>query len=326
MSEEEQSAVAEEEQEASNPEASNPEASEPQEEEVTEELWDFAAPSRIPQEQLETIEILHQTFAETAPATLSTYLKAEVELSLQSVEQVTFSEYIRSLSSPTCIAIMDMQPLSGYAVTEVNSVLLYSLIDRMLGGDGDTGEIRRPFTELELTISRKFFNLLLKELSQAWSSILTLDFTVREFQTNPAAVRVIPTREACLVVTFKARIDESNGLITLTIPYMSMEPITSKLGSKQFNSRYSKKQPEEIAAAHRKNFNSVEVDVAAVLGNIQLSMVELLSLQNDDILNMERRINDAIDLEIAGKVKFTATPGLVGKYKGVMINEEVTNG
>ena len=288
--------------------------------------WDFAAPSRIPAEQLETIELLHQTFAATAPATLSTFLRSEVELELESVEQVTFSEYVKSLSAPTCIAVMDMQPLSGYAVMEINSVLLYSLIDKMLGGDGDTGEIKRPFTDLELTISKKFFNMVLSELSAAWSSILTLSFTVREFHTNPAAVRVIPTREAGLVVTLKARIDDANGLMTLTIPYMSLEPIAAKLGNKQFNNRYSKKQPEEIAAAHRRNFSAIDVDVAALLGNTQLSMVELLSLQKGDILSLGQRVHEPIDLTVAGKKKFSATPGLVGKYKGVVINEEVNDG
>jgi flagellar motor switch protein FliM len=285
--------------------------------------WDFAAPSRIPQEQVDTIEMLLRSYAENAPGSLSTFLTTDVTLELENLEQVTFAEYLKSLSLPTCIALLEMQPLSGYAVMEVNSILLYGLVDKLLGGSGEPQEVRRPFTELELTVSRKFFSTALRELDQAWSSILSINFSVREFHTNPAAVRVIPTRETCLVATFKTEIGEASGLITLAIPYLSLEPITAKLGNAQFSNRYRKKQPEEIAAAHRKNLGSVEVQLDALLGTTSLPMVELLSIQEGDVLSLNHRVHDPIEVRVAGKTKFTATPGLIGRSKGILINEEM---
>lgn len=284
--------------------------------------WDFSAPSRIPQEQIDTIAMLLKSYCQNAPGALTTVLATDVTFSLENLEQLVFSEYVKSLSTPDCIALLEMQPLSGYAVMEVNPILLYGLVDKLLGGSGDPEEVRRPFTELELTVSRKFFTTALKELDTTWSSILSVNFTVREFHANPAAVRVIPMRETCIVATMKAEIGEASGLITFAIPYLSLEPIATKLNNAQFSNRYRKKQPEEIAAAHKKNLSSVPVELDALLGTTTLPMVELLSLQEGDVLSLQQRVHEPIQVRIAGAVKFLGTPGLIGKTKGILIHEE----
>ena len=293
------------------------------EEEQTFEPYDFTAPSRIPQEQEKTIQLLHETFAEAAALRLSAYLNSEVTVTLDSVEQTTFQEYTSGLSSPTCMVTLDMHPLSGFSVMEINSVLMYGVIDKMLGGKGDDKGVKRPFTELELSISKKFFKIMLQELSHSWASVLAVSFSIKEFFTNPAGVRSIPTREVCLVVTLKMTIGGASGLATIAIPYVSLEPISGKLRNEQFNSRFRAKQPEEILAAHQRNFSSMEMDVKGILGTLPLTVEELLLLQEGDILDLGQKVNDTIDLYVANTPKFKATPGLVGKYKGAIIKEEV---
>jgi len=303
-----------------------PQAASDDESSIEFEVYDFNTPSRIPEEQAKTIQMIHETFAETASLRLSAYLGSEINISLDNVEQVSFEEYLSSLSSPTCIAVLDMHPLSGYSVVEVNSVIVYSIINKMLGGEGQDDEIKRPFTDLELSISKKFFKVLLQELSNAWASILTITFSVKAFQTNPMGVRSIPTREACLVVTLKMTIGEKKGLTTIAIPYVSLEPISGKLRNEQWNNRFHAKQPEEISTAHQRNFNAMEMEVSAILGTLPLSIEEVLLLQKGDILDLEQKVHDPIELRVGNTAKFMATPGLVAKYKGVIIKEEVCNG
>ncbi|MCB1137048.1 MAG: hypothetical protein KDK78_12330, partial [Chlamydiia bacterium] len=151
--------------------------------------YDFRSPSRIPKEQTSTVRLVHETFAQTGAIGIGTYLNTEFSLQLEQLEQITFQEYILGLSNPTCTCTFDMQPLSGFGILEVNAPLVYSMIDRMLGGDGEIPTIGRSFTELELAIIRKLMQIFLKELRFAWGYVLNLNFGLRDIQTNPSFVR-----------------------------------------------------------------------------------------------------------------------------------------
>ncbi|MCB1135318.1 MAG: FliM/FliN family flagellar motor switch protein, partial [Chlamydiia bacterium] len=142
-------------------------------------------------------------------------------------------------------------------------------------------------------------------------------------QTNPSFVRVISQREPCLVATLKASLDGRNGLVTVCLPYVNLEPVSAKLGNENLNNRYMTKPTEELLDAHRRNFNQVQVDITAILGEIQLSSTELLALEPGDVLDLGKKTRRPIEVRVAGTPKFLANPGLVGKYKGVMIHSEI---
>lgn len=289
-------------------------------------VYDFMAPSRLPPEQAKAIQLIHEGFAETAKGTLSAYLGADIDLAVEAVEQQPFQDYLATLSPPTCIATVDMHPLSGCAVMEVNAVLLYTLIDKMLGGGGTQNAVKRPFTDLELSISKKFFKLFLKELGSAWTSLVAITFSVKDLFTNPSSVRAIPQKETCLVVRMKMSVGQQKGLVTIAVPALSLEPVSGKLKSEQWNTRSRIKQPEDIVAAHQKNFQNVEMPVSAILGQLQLSVDELLQLQKGDILDLGQKVHEKINITVGGTPKFRGLPGLIGKYKGVIIREEVAHG
>lgn len=286
-------------------------------------LYDFRSPNRIPAEQKRTVTLIHETYAQTVAITLSSFLRTEVHVTLKDVEQQTFSDYLMTLVNPACIVTFDMPPLNGYGLLEINSAIVYSAIDRMLGGTGSVPSTTRTFTDLEISIMNKFIAIMLSELRSAWSYILSIGFNMQEVQTNPAFVRIIPMREACLIVTLKIKVAETSGLVTVCIPYANLEPISSKLGNQQWH-RYTAKQSDHIREAHQRNFNSVEVDVSAVLGQTEISMADLLNLQVGDVLSLESRTRDPISLLVAGDEKFKVRPGLLGKYKGVTIQRSVT--
>ena len=285
--------------------------------------YDFSRSSPIPKEQRRTISLIHESYGQTLGLSLAAFLRSEVSVSLKDVEQMSFQAYSMSLNDPTCIATYDMQPLSGIGVIEVNSVLVYTIIDRMLGGEGSPPEIARAFTDIELAITRKLLNLLLSNLSEAWNHILTISFGLKDIQTNPAFIRIIPSREACITVTFNVSIGETNGLITLCFPYVALEPIAGKLRNDHIN-RFRMRQSEDIQQAHMRNFHRLNLDVTPVLGTLQLTMTDLLLLQPGDIVKTHQKARNPIEVRVAGQPKFTAKPGLIGKFKGVSIQSEIT--
>jgi flagellar motor switch protein FliM len=215
-----------------------------------------------------------------------------------------------------------MPPLNGYGLVEINAIVAYSFIDKLLGGDGSVPEEVRHFTDVELAIVRKIIDTMLLDLSDTWKTVLNVSFNPKEIQTNPAMVRIIPMKEVTVIITFSVKVADSSGLITICIPYANLEPIAFKLGNQQWH-KYAAKQSEEIQAAHMNNFHNVPLDVTAILGKMDLPMEEVLALQAGDILDLGSKTSDPVTVRIASKDKYYANPGLLSKHKAVSILKEV---
>lgn len=284
--------------------------------------YDFKNPRRIEPEQRETLKVIHESYAHALSVVLSSFLKSDVKVALEYTEQQTFAEYIKLLNPITCIAIFDMKMLNGYGLLEIESPLVYSAINRMMGGGGKVGRIEKPFTELEVSIARKLVHLLLKQLGHSWSSLLAIDFEVKDLQFNPAFARITPEREICIVMSLKITMSDVSGLITLCIPYSNLEPIAGKLGKKE--SSYVIPQSQDTKEVLAAVLGDVEMDVTAILGSIRFSMEDILSLEPGDILNLGQKARHPIDLRVAGKSKFKVIPGLMGKFRAVSIEQEMT--
>jgi flagellar motor switch protein FliM len=284
--------------------------------------YDFRKPSPIPEEQKRTITLLHETFAQKLKVSLSSFLRAEVDVTLKNVEQLSYAQYAASLNTPTCVSTFEMPPLTGFGLIEVNAIVAYAIIDKMLGGDGMVPSQVRPFTGVELSIVSKMIEMLLATLSEIWKPIINMSFLSKDLQANPAMIRIIPMKEISLIITLNVKVCEVSGLITLCIPYTNLEPIAFKLGNQQWH-KFSVTQSEEIQEAHRRNFHSMELDIHAILGSINLSMEEILSLEKGDILNLDQKTSEPLSLRVSDKDKFLIRPGLRGKHKAIIIEKEI---
>ena len=285
--------------------------------------FDFNRLTTMSDEQMHRIQLIHEAFSKSATMALSAQLANDSVITVESIEQLSFDAYLESLTSPTCIVSVDMLPLHGYGILEVNSDIAFSFVDRKLGGEGEVPESQRPLTDLELAIAKKMVNLFLNDLSEAWTSILNVRFGLKKMETNPEMMTIIPLRELCLVTRFNVITGDAKGEMTFCLPYVNLEPIVSLLNSEQWNSKGTVHQSEEIKAAHTQNLLNVDVDFKAVLGDLQISMFDLLSLQQGDVLNLNHKVHDSIDLYVVGKKKFQGNPGLLGKNKGVSIQNNL---
>lgn len=284
-------------------------------------IYDFRKPSPIPEEQKKTFALLHEQYAQRLKVNLSAFLRTEVEVSLENVEQMTFSQYVSSLNTPTCLATFEMPPLNGFGLIEANAIIAYSVIDRMLGGSGLRPEQVRPFTDVEMAIVKRFMESLLYDLQETWKSLIAIRFNVHETKTNPALVRIIPMKEITLVITLNIKVVNASGLITICIPYSNLEPLAFKLGSQQWN-EYTK-QSEEVLQTQKENFCKIPMELSAVLSKIDLSMEEVLALQVGDIVDLGHKTSCPISVKVGASEKFEANVGLVGKHKAFVIQNEI---
>src|ERR1700735_356106 len=138
-------------------------------------LFDFRRPDRIAKSQLRAIHQLHDTFVRNLVSSLSAYLRSYLMINLVSVEQLSYAEFLECLPSPTCIASIGLKPFDGNAVLELNSSLIFPILEILLGGDGKlTFSATREITEIEQVLLDGLFRLILRDFHEAWTFVINI--------------------------------------------------------------------------------------------------------------------------------------------------------
>lgn len=294
--------------------------------------YDFKHPNRVSKDQIRTLENMHDNFAGHFGSSLSTILRTIVDVDLVSVDQITYSEFIMSLVSPSCTYTFAAPPLEGVCLVDFNPTLTFAVIDRMFGGHGKIMETERELTGIERSVMSTLVQRLYSQLERSWEHLVDIKVDQKSFETNPQFIQIVPPGETVVVISFQVKLFQSTGLLTICYPYVSLEPIITKLSAQNWIDATKKKNVEEERLTNVHNVKRVNAHVAAVLLNTRLKMRDFLHLQVGDIVPSEKKIDLPIEVLVNKKKKFVARPGLSGKKRAFQvlevhdnISEEMTN-
>jgi len=274
------------------------------------ELYDFRRPDKFSKEQLRTLQMLHDTFARLAGSSLSAYLRSQVNIDLISLEQVPYEEYLRSINQ-SVFSIMSLPPLSGQAVLEIEFGLIFTMIDRLLGGPGRS-VTRTSLTDIERPLVKQTVERMFSALKSAWEGIVIVSPGVEGMETSAQFVQIAPPSDIVVTILFEVRIGAARGAMSLCVPYLVLKPITAKLSAqKWFVSTNRKHNP-----AHKKQlWNQIELthmDCAIRLGNARLSVQDFLSLRTGDVLRLDHRSDALLPMYVGEHAKFEGHSALNG--------------
>ncbi|MDF2549507.1 MAG: fliM [Chlamydiales bacterium] len=283
-------------------------------------LYNFKNPVRFFRDQIKHLELVHESFAEWSSNSMSTYLRTEVIVKLKEIEPVVFHDYLAFLPNPTCLAVIDVAQINTCFLMHISSNVLYPIIDKLVGGTGAPPNLNRSFTDLELAIGKKIVSFLTKDLEKCWTYLATYTFKTKEVHTNPSFVRVFGARDLCMIVHFELTIGKVKGNMTIGIPYSKVDQLLSKRATEEPLSRSSLKMNRDQDGTN--HLKKLDAELSVVLADLEIGMADLLYLQPGDILNLEKKIKDPIDVLVSGVKKFSGSPGLVGKHKGILIKDD----
>jgi len=285
--------------------------------------YDFRHPNRVSKDQIRTLENLHDNFGGHYGSTLSAVLRTIVDVDLVSVDQITYSEFIMSLVSPSCTFTFAAPPLEGGCLVDFNPTLTFSLIDRMFGGGGKTLETERELTGIERTVMGRLAAKLYQELEEAWENIVKMETEQKSFETNPQFIQIVPPGETVVVVSFQIKLFQATGLLTVCYPYVSLEPVITKLSAQNWIDATKRKNLESDRVANLVNLSLVDADLTAVLLCTDIRIRDFLSLKVDDIVPSQHQINEPVTVFINRAKKFLARPGISGKKRAIQILESL---
>jgi hypothetical protein len=178
---------------------------------------------------MRTLQNLHDGYARLLSTTLSSYLRTLVEIDIVSVDQLTYSEFMMSISNPSCIYVFQMEPLEGAAIFEVNPSLVFFIVDRLFGGQGKPSEHNRELTDIEKNVLTKIVERALLNLKEVWEHVGIFTPKIESYETNSPFVQIAPPNETIILISLEVRMKHGSGLISLCFPYMLLESVITKL-------------------------------------------------------------------------------------------------
>ncbi|GIK16990.1 MAG: flagellar motor switch protein FliM [Planctomycetota bacterium] len=280
---------------------------------ATVKPYDFKRPERVSKEQMRALEAIHETFARNLGASLSGFLRTIVEVRVATAEQLTYSEFIHALPNPTNFNLLSAEPLQGQLCLELSPIIIYPIIDRLLGGSSSEVFIpQRPLTLIELRLVRCITDRAVASLTEVWSELVDVKFELREVESNPHLVQIVAPNEVVIVLGMEIRLGSRAGTMSLCIPYKVIEPVMEKLASQGWvayqRQAVSEKRETEIA----RNIAATWVDLRAFLAQTTITVRELKTLAAGDIIQTAKPRTADLILQVNGLNTFA---GALGRHK-----------
>ena len=227
-------------------------------------------------------------------------------------EANTYSEFSNALSNPVLLGVVDFAPLSGSILIELASNLGFAIVDRMLGGGGNPLEKSREFTEIELIILERIMEVCTGLLVDPWQSVTELQPRLERIETNSQFAQFISPSEMTAIVTMNMKIGTVEGLMNICIPYSCVESVIDKLNTKYW---YSTMREGIISRAR--------IPIRALLGKSTISVNDFMNIQIGDIVKLDSRVDDELDVYVGNIMKFRALPGAISDSYAVRVTSVV---
>ncbi len=288
-----------------------------------EKRYDFKRQTKFSKEQLGTIQLIHETFARLVGTDLSTKLRAYAQATIIAVEQKTFEELIHSIYNPTFISIFRSDNLDGKALIDINLNIVFTILDRLLGGNGTPLGQLRQVTEVEKQIMQKVMVGILDRLREAWINIIDFAPTLELVESNPQFAQIVPPGDMTLSITIELKIHDVTGVMTLCIPYNTVEPIVHKFNAASWFAAVRKEPMQTNVDAISSQVKEVHLPVIAELGSTIVNLQDILGLQPGDILVTDQLVQKDLCIKVGNLVKFNGRPGILGKKMAISITNVV---
>ena len=282
--------------------------------------YNFRRPDRISKEQMHALQFLHDRCARNMSTSFSAYLRTTMSMSVTSVDQLAYDEFLRTLPDPTAYYALGIAPFDELGAMEISPSVAFALIDRLLGGSGAPAPVSRALTEIEQNVVDSIVKILLEGMAEAWKPVTNLAFSIRARETRPQMLQVAAPNEGVVVVVFNVTVGEVTGSVNLCIPASVVETAAA-----QFVQAWPK-QRRDISAQERAWINEhlgrVPVTVSPMI-RTTLPASAVLALQAGEVLSLPLPADRPIDVYVGGLRKLT---GRLASERGrlmVMVEDRV---
>ncbi len=269
------------------------------------------------------MDVIYDGFIRYNRVTLSNRLRKIVEIKKIGTQSYKFDEFLQTLPSPVCMAIYKIDPLKGASLIAMDSNLVFTLVDCILGGVGapKVPDNNRMFTSIELRLMETIVKDVLSDMEKAWAPVQAAKMNLLRMEMNPRLVTIVPPEYQVITMTMEILIEDYKGEMVFVIPFMTIEPIRDKLKAgtqldvMAVDPQWSNRLSRELLDA--------PLELTVELGESKITLGELMELAPGDTIMLDNDWRNDLTVKIEGIRKFTAVPGERGGNKAVQLTNRI---
>ena len=303
-----------------------------QTEEVKVKEYDFRAPKKFTKEQIKVLESIFENYARLLSSYLTGMLRLYSQVSLINIEEQRYNEFNNALPDYVMMGMVDLgikdeEVSDTDIIVQVSNAVTYLMIDRLLGGKGESSEVNRDFTDIETTIMNDVLKSFAQLLQEPWSTHIDLEPKLIGIETNSRVVQTIGHEDTVIIVALEVEINGQKSIVSVCIPAINLDEIMGR-----FIPRYTRNGRK--TDAHREQerrdtimtgISSTELEVRAVLGTINLDLYEILTLQINDVIPLDKKITENIEILVGDKLWCDGKLGTYNGKKAIMVENFTEN-
>jgi len=286
----------------------------------TVKLYDFRRPDKFSKEHIRAIQNIHETFARVTASSLSSYLRSATTVSLSSIEQVVYDEYVHQLSNPTLVNLVELQPLAGRIVVEMNMNIGLAMLDRMMGGPGQVQPRRGELTDIEMALLRTLGGTVSAGLRDGWAAVADLQPVLVETVLNADLVQAALPGDIAALLLFEIHTLGLSGTVSICVPHPVIEPLMDRLNTQAWFSSTSRKAgSEDDRLKLADGLRTAKLPVTVELGSTTITVGELLDVRPGDVIRLDRSADGELPVLAGKRARFVGRPGTLGGNRAVQV-------
>ncbi|MFT9487529.1 flagellar motor switch protein FliM [Tepidibacillus infernus] len=283
-------------------------------------VYDFKRALRFSKDQIRSLTRLHENFARLLTTYFSAQLRTFVQITVVSVDQLPYDEFIRSIPKMTILNIFEAQPLEGRMVLEVNPNITYAMLDRLLGGSGNAPNKIANLTEIESMIMERMFIRVLDNFKEAWKNIIDLKPKLEVMEMNPQFMQIVSPNETVAVISLSTKIGDTTGMMNLCLPHVVLEPVMHKLSAHHWFAGQKKVESADYDNL-KKRIQYASLPIKIELGTSMIRVSDLIQLKVGDVIQLDKQVSEPLKAFVGETPKYYVQPGLTkGKLAVQIIN------
>ncbi len=286
--------------------------------------FDFRLPNRISKNQLRTLRNIHENFSESFASYLVSKLQTMVGMSVVTVDQIYYSEYVLSVSNPGCLYTFEIADSEIKGILELNTDFALTLVDRLLGGNGNGSKQAKIITPIEQNVLQAIVERIMLDLKKGWQVVDDFNFKIERFEPDIDFAQITSQNESVLLISFEIVIAEQTFMMNICFATYSFDTILSRLNSQ----RPSKIRPIKYEGTTSReiitnNLYKALLPVIVEFGKGKLTVKELMELEKNDIIRLDTKISDEQVMRVGNKLLYKGRAGEFNKHKAIKITKKL---
>ena len=275
-------------------------------------------------ERLPMLEIVFDRLVRLTTTSLRNFTSDNVEVSLDSITSVRFGDYLNSIPLPAILGVFKAEEWDNYGLVTVDSSLIYSIIDVLLGGGRGTTPIRvegRPYTTIETNLVRRMIEVVLADAEQAFAPLSRVRFNLERLENNPRFAAVSRPANAAILAEFRIDMEDRGGKIEILIPYATLEPIRDLLLQMFMGEKFGR---DPIWEGHlATEIHAAEISVDAVLFEREMSLGQILGLEVGQTLVFDVGPRDPVTIKCGEVALSEGQMGRAGEHISIRVDRDL---